>query len=756
MTKRSIFLIGWLMLVALTVLPAQPLLRGLVYDQLNQRPLAQARVSLLGTSLEGVSNPKGFFQIESVPPGAYKVRFSHPGYRDEVKLIQVKGERVYSTGASLMPLKLDTRRERLTAPHGYRRDPFYSPYAQTLVHLSPWTQRQYLTLGEGLPQTAPLTALAPHYATPTVQLRGLGPQRLNWNMDGIPLSPSAQRHDRWLLGALLSPLDLARIEVQRGTGGLLYGQAGSAGTVHLHQQTPAFSGKGTQAHGRLLSFGQFGSSRYGAHGQVSVHQPRWAVQGSGSLQRWEALHPGGPTTDLLGSGFDFRSGQLTGSARLTARDRLTVGYRYAAQTGSLLAQPPLTTRPTVWPTQRDQASHQLAYLRHRHYFGQGWWHELRSVVAYQRLDEQRSASADQTEGLAETQQQVDTWSGRVELLSIPYPFWHMVSGVSATHDRSGGFRRVAPGGEPLPGELPAGGQATQLSAFNLHTIDLLKLHLAVGARAQVDLRRNLGPLAARDRWQHLHLSWNLSGMYPLSQQYQMVANLQSGYRSPSLFELGGLGPYALGVAAPAGSDLLGERSFTSEIGLKANTKPFSGSVMVYRTFLRNRIGYARGDFDGDDTYLGLPVYQARNLGQGYVTGVEAAVEVPIARRLSVYGQLTYAYGEDVARAAPLPGIPPLHTQLGLYARHRSGWWARAEWRYATRQARLAALDRQDPVIGATGLDAYHLVDVQVGYQFARGGVSLGMYNVLNDYAVSWGAGVPQPGHRLLLSAWARF
>lgn len=61
--------------------PAEPewaAIEGAVWDSTTASPLAGARVMLLGTNIEGVTAADGTFRIDSIPPGAYPVSFTHP------------------------------------------------------------------------------------------------------------------------------------------------------------------------------------------------------------------------------------------------------------------------------------------------------------------------------------------------------------------------------------------------------------------------------------------------------------------------------------------------------------------------------------------------------------------------------------------------------------------------------------------------------------------------------------------------------
>jgi hypothetical protein len=50
---------------------------GIVYDSVHSAPLADATVTLEGTALGTLTNRLGIFEIDSIPPGSYKVRVEH-------------------------------------------------------------------------------------------------------------------------------------------------------------------------------------------------------------------------------------------------------------------------------------------------------------------------------------------------------------------------------------------------------------------------------------------------------------------------------------------------------------------------------------------------------------------------------------------------------------------------------------------------------------------------------------------------------
>lgn len=746
MHKYYVVLLGiWLGL--LSGLSAQTLLRGRVYDRTNQEPISQVRVLLLGTTSQDLTDSDGYFQLANAEPGVYKLRFEHPQYRAQVRRLQIQKENVFSVGISLIPLDLESKVAPTSRPHGYFRDPGYSPYSQTLVKAHEWQQRQAATLPEALGRSVGIWRNDPHYATSSLQIRGLGAERLTWSYEEIPLTPSAAQHSQHLVAALIDPFSVSQVEIQRGTGGIRYGHGASAGVIHLHSQAPAFSTEDWQIHGKVNLQGQAPSERFASNGQVSLHRGRIAARVGGAWQSWQPLRPGKRAGRLDGEPFHSRHGAATVALRLSPNQMLTTGYRFSTQQDALLLSP---FRPTPRVNLRREAQHQLGYMRYVKYSKAPWLQELRVTAGYQRLGEWLTTPPTQPNDPRRIQQDIDTWSGRAEVFSEPFSYWHIVTGVDLVNDQvRSSHEHPGNGSNALRGPLPEKAQAGTIGAYTQHSLDLLKLHVVMAGRVQGDLREGRSAIDPDFEWTGVRFSGNLSGMYSLSDEYQLVSNIQTGYRVPTLFEQGGFAPIAFGWAAPADSTLTPERSITSEIGLKANTKRFSGSLILYRTQLRDRIGYEEGMYQGQRQYEDQPVFQAANQGLAYVAGIEASVEVPVGQMVSLYGSVVYSYGEELRRTQPVEHIPPINSRLGVHVRHRMGIWSRMEWRYAAEQTLLSPLDRLDPAIGPNGVPAWNMLDLQVGYDFRWGYVTLGLFNMLDASIQSFGAGIPLPGRRFV-------
>ena len=735
-----------------SLLSAQPaVFQGSVYDRASREPLSEVVVTVEGTTLASLTNRQGLFVIQALPFGIYKARFERPGYETLWREIVVEQARV-SIGLAMDRTAIDQASRRAVSPQRFARDPFLSPGAVGEVSQLEVARRAPADAGQALAGQAGLWTYQQGLGQAALSLRGLSGQRVLMTLDGIRLSPLlwGDGPDSYL--GLLDVQAWDRVEVLPGGGGLVpYGSDAIGGLVQVFSRTLPYADEGWQVHGDASTVWRQAGQQLGGRGRLSLHQRRVAaeVQG-GRWQMGDRLAAGGVI--LPGTGYEAESAQGRMRVKLSARHDLSLGYQTFRQTGLSRHGSLAGDSLAGWPA-RDR---QLAYLRWHAFSDNPWWHEVEVTASWQQLDLTQTGTR---LGGALEQTGTTTLASRGLTLvahSEPNPYWHAVSGLEYYGDqvRHLSTRQPLPSGNPerVRGWLPGTANSTHLAAFTFHTLDILKLRIHLGGRAQgqrldVPAEGTFAPVSLQD----LGFSGNLGALYPLHPNWHLVTAFQTGFRPPNLHDLSAFTPFELGMAVP--TDSLGpERSLNSEIGLKAQTPHFSGTLMLYRTRLSDMIDWVEGTYQGQATFEGLPVFQRENIGEAFVQGVEASVEVPVLPALAFYGTFTYTRGRYLGRDEAMRRIPPLQGRLGLRFESPQGLWSRVEWQHAARQDFLSVADRIDPAISPLGTPGWHVVHLHVGYDFGWGYLTLGVQNLLDEAYVHHGSRLPEPGRTFLLSA----
>jgi TonB-dependent receptor len=69
---------------------SQGIIKGVVIDSVDKKPLLGANVMLLGTALGAATDLKGNYTIAKVPPGRYSLRVTYIGYKSKTLIVEAK------------------------------------------------------------------------------------------------------------------------------------------------------------------------------------------------------------------------------------------------------------------------------------------------------------------------------------------------------------------------------------------------------------------------------------------------------------------------------------------------------------------------------------------------------------------------------------------------------------------------------------------------------------------------------------------
>ena len=220
----------------------QTQIRGSVYDLFHRKPLAGAEVSIEGTSIQVLTDQRGFFALPPVDTGAFPLIFRKTGYETERRVVDLLGnEVVFSVGVGLHTSGMRPEEKSVDQAHGYERPTILSPFASRTLPSQQWTQWQSRSLPEALANEPGFWLGSPHYGTPTLLIRGLDSRRQGWTYEGLPLSTSLQLPGASPLLGLIDHWAIDQVEVLPGGSPALSDAGASAGQIQLSSRAPALS-----------------------------------------------------------------------------------------------------------------------------------------------------------------------------------------------------------------------------------------------------------------------------------------------------------------------------------------------------------------------------------------------------------------------------------------------------------------------------------------------------------------------------------
>ena len=188
-----------------------------------------------------------------------------------------------------------------------------------------------------------------------------------------------------------------------------------------------------------------------------------------------------------------------------------------------------------------------------------------------------------------------------------------------------------------------------------------------------------------------------------------------------------------------------------DMGLKLQTGRISGSIMLFRNRLKDLITNVISSYQGNDSIDGFRVYQRQNLDKAVIQGVEADVAYRFLSPLSLFGNISYTYGEDLQSHAPLRRIPPLNGRLGIRYQGQKHFRAMLEWAHAGEQTRLSQGDIDDDRIWEGGTPSWNIADCSLGYRGSFFEVNAGLHNILNEAYRIHGSGIDGRGRCIWIS-----
>ena len=688
MSIRSLFILFVFPLVAFPVANAQSTrgtVTGTVTDADGQ-PLPDVQITDPSLQRGTTSGPNGRYTLDGLPPGGHTLEFRFVGYQTAVREVSVETGDTVTLDVSLKTRVLETEGVTVTGT-ARARSTLTTPQSVDVLGAENLDVNRSAALGDVLSEhVAGVSSIQTGSQAGKPVLRGLSGNRIRVLKDGI-----AQEYYQFGVRHFptTSSNEAERIEVVRGPSSIQYGSDALGGAINVITKNAPTADLGESRLGGQFQSQYFANNSERAVG-LDVQGARGSVGARAGIERRVADNytaPGEPTFFETQEGGTFGDPKYTGEIPFTNFEQWN-GY---AQVG----------------TQGDFGTVQVYgdYWINRHNFllpvggpadsennppvglGQNLEHGnlmvkgnlvadgfvIRPRLSFQTSIRQ-SGTPNQTLSSFEDNGgfddfdypldlKTDIYTGRLE---VAHPEVGAVSGTL-------GAEVQLQNAQTRSGGLQPSADTWNVGLFAFEEVDLSPWTLNAGLRVDyrdIEADDTPGTLAATvdDRsTSYLTLSGALGANVVVADGVALAANLSSGFRAPSVFELYANGVHG-GVAAfqRGNPDLDPERAYSADLSVRVRRDRLTAEVTGYVNAINDYV-YLRNT--GDTQPEGpLLIYEADQT-DAVIPGLEAQVETQVQPWLHVGGQMAVlsGTGDDLGTDGDDDDLPliPANTVTGF-------------------------------------------------------------------------------------------
>ncbi len=216
--KSIITLFTLLMLIVISPVYSQGILRGIVSDSTTNNPLVGGNVYLIGTALGSATDIEGEFRINRVPAGNYKVKISYIGYKTKEIDISISDNEMSLLNVYLTPDIIEGETIVVTGQAvGQAAAINQQLTSNTIVNIISREKIQELpdvNAAEAIGRLPGVSILRSGGEANKVILRGLSDQYTNVTIDGVKIA-STDATSRGLDLSTISQSSLVGIELYK-------------------------------------------------------------------------------------------------------------------------------------------------------------------------------------------------------------------------------------------------------------------------------------------------------------------------------------------------------------------------------------------------------------------------------------------------------------------------------------------------------------------------------------------------------------
>ena len=578
-------------------------------------------------------------------------------------------------------------------------------------------------------------------------VRGLTGNQTLILIDGIRLNNSTFRYGPNQYLNTIDPFSLDRIEVLRGSGSVAYGSDALGGTVQLFTMNPEFSDK-PAIHANALS--RFASSdmEKTIHAEIKMGNKNMAIKSGLSIRDFGDIVGGDTTGRQSPSGYKELAFDFKGKFRLNKNWEVVLAHQSVEQKSI-----PLYFRIRLENFAINDFNPQKRSLSYFQLNGKTDIELLKSIgftASFQKTGEQRNSRKNGSNTLRIETDKVQTLGLTLNIISTIANHWTASSGLEFYQDVVNSDRidqniktNISTKSRGL---YPDNSKFESYALYSLHQIQRGKWQLNFGGRLngfKINIADdNVGNVILEPN----ALVGNFALAYGLSENSTIYSSFSTGFRSPNIDDLGTLGIVDFRYEVPT-YNLKPEKSYNFEIGYKLRKNHFATSLAFFNTDLRDLITRIKVE---NQQINGVNVYRKENVEKAYIRGFEIEMEYLISNPVKIYGNLSYAFGENITKNEPVRRIPPMNGKLGIEYR-KNNLFIRPEVWFASQQIRLAQGDKDDIRIGKEGTKGWFTTNIFMGFDHKKYSINLSVQNINNADYRTHGSGINGIGRSLWLT-----
>lgn len=722
---------------------------GVVYDAKFDRPLEKVNVTFVGTAFGSVTNKEGNFRISGISPGRYTLQASLVGYKIYAKEVEITDNAITGFSIYLQPTSITLNNNFAITARRIETSDFSSPEPITFVDQIILEQEAPRSTPEALFGATGVFVQKTNHGGGSPFIRGLTGNQNLLMIDGIRLNNSTFRYGPNQYLNTVDQLMVEKMEVVRGAGSVLYGSDAMGGIINVLTKTPEYSTGGFKAGGDIYTKWMSNNMEKAGRAALKLSGKQIAFSGGFTYKDFGDIVAGGDIGKQSPTGYQEYSGDVKLKMRLTDNQELIFAYQYDKQE-DVPRYDKLISGYTKYHF--DPQIRQLAYVRLKSNYKNPWFKDVNLTGSFNQSDETRIKQKEGSEKIVNEHDKVNTYGGTVEINSFPTKNWQFTSGIEYYFDKVNSENTETENGASTTkrGYYPDDATSSNIAIYSSHTIDVHRFSVVVGGRFNALAIKATDPVFGDIDVKPSALVGSGSVIYHIGENYNLIGSIYSAFRAPNINDLSSFGIFNYGIEVP-NPDLKPEKSLNYELGGKAKYEKTSGSVFLYHSQLKNLIDRVEAQYNGQDSIDGEKVYQKENIAKVLIRGVEAELQYEFVSWLSVYGNITYTYGQNETANDPMSRIPPLNGKIGLYYNCKCRFWSRLELVSAGQQDRLASGDISDSRIPDGGTPGWNVVNLRAGYSWKWLDITAGLNNIFDEGYRTHGSGVDGYGRSVWIN-----